>query len=71
MIGLPMHKSIEKTIQDIAKSLKAGINPVVLWGLLLADGWQAHRVSVMIRWANQHNKVAMIKTNLFKNLKKK
>ena len=52
-----MHKSIEETIIDISKALKAGVDAGILWALLVGEGQHAARATLMIRWARERNKV--------------
>ena len=50
-----MYKSIQQTIKDAAKALKVGVNPQVARWTLIAEGWEAKRADIIIRWAQQLN----------------
>jgi hypothetical protein len=51
-----MPKSIQQTIKDVAKALRAGVNANVAKWALVSEGWHAKRAALIIRWAQQINK---------------
>lgn len=46
-----MKKSIQQTIKDVAKALKAGVAPDVARWALVSDGCEAKRARLIVRWA--------------------
>jgi hypothetical protein len=46
-----MHKSIQQTIKDSAKALRAGVAPEVARWALVTEGWEAKRAGIIVRWA--------------------
>lgn len=49
-----MKTSIEKTIKDTAKALKAGVAKEWAWQVLLSEGWDAKQARTILLWAKAY-----------------
>jgi hypothetical protein len=58
-------KSIEQTIKDVDKALRAGILPKVIRWALVGEGWSVKRAALVVRWAEQAIAKESVNVNIY------